>query len=136
MKFTGKIRESDLGLEFDSPRMFQAAKAHLKGKRFEMTLGPVKKSRSRPQENYLYSCFRRIADFTGENVEAVKHHVLVARFGMKWSEKLGVDVPYRASMTELTQDEARELVDWLPPFALEQLGLQLPLPNEDLILEG
>lgn len=99
------------------------------GRATEVVLRDIKSKRSLDQNAYAHKWpFRIIAEAMGEGIEAAKLCILGEKFG--WHEVMGKLLPIKPSTSALTVEEFSELIEWMPPWALEMFGSIIPLPNE------
>lgn len=99
------------------------------GQAVEIVIRAPKAQRSLDQSAYAHAVpFKLIAEAMGESVEAAKLCLLGEKWG--WHEVRGHPLPVKPSTAALTVEEFSELIEWLPAFALETFGIQIPLPNE------
>lgn len=71
-----------------------------------------------------------MAEYMGEEHMATLYALLGECFGYHWSDKLGREIPNKGSSSALTVEEFSHLIEWCPPWALLNHGVNIPLPNE------
>lgn len=103
----------------------------LEGKEIELTIKEYKKDRSIFQNRYYWSVVLKIlADYSGNTGEEM-HEVMKQKFlgqkGIKFESEV-----YFASLTTTTLNtkEFEEYLEKIRRWALEELGVMIPLPNE------
>ena len=123
--FDGTIRDSKLFL--DKAQAFKDYLAGLSGKRVQVTVEKIKRSRTNQQNKYYWGCVvKLIAEHTGHDPEQI-HEALKAMFSPKWyMGKTAVPT----STTLLDTLSFVEYTEKCRLWANEFLGLQIPLPGE------
>jgi hypothetical protein len=124
LRATGKVQ--DKKLVFNSKIDFSS----LEGKPVVIKIEEWKPYRSQNQNRYLWGVvYAEISSFTGMSVEEVhegmKHLFLVDRENK---------IPKVKSTTELTTKQFIEFVDKVREFAIFNLGIQIPEPNDHRFL--
>jgi hypothetical protein len=127
--FRGEIKPPGKFVCFDPVRFQSWLRQHV-GQSVEVLLRDPMSQRSLSQNAYLHSAFRVIADFTGDELPDVKLALMGHRFGWVYSKLAGREVPIKPHTSDMTRAEADEFIDWLPSFAMQHLGVIVPLPNE------
>lgn len=86
--------------------------------------------RSLDQNAYLHAVpFAILADEWGEDIETTKLLVLGECFG--WREtRDGQRLPIKPSTSKLTVEETSHLIEWLPPWAMVNFRVDIPLPEK------
>lgn len=113
----------------------EAAKRHayllfLHGKSVECIIRPRRHQRSLDQNAFLHAVpFAILAAEWGEDIETTKLLVLGECFGWK-DTRDGHRLPMKPHTALLTAEEASQLIDWLPPWAMTNFGVVIPLPRE------
>jgi hypothetical protein len=127
--FPGRVDDSGTRIVFEDPAQYVATRRKLAGKRVEVILRKPKSKRSLAQNDYAHKWpFPLIAEAMGEGVEAAKLCILGEKFG--WHEVMGKSLPIKPSTSKLTITEFDALIEWMPPWALDMFGIEIPLPNE------
>lgn len=102
----------------------------LAGKRVEVVLRKERTQRSLDQNAYWHAVpFPLLAEEWGEDIETTKLLVLGECFGWK-DTKGGHRVPIKPSTSALTTEEGSYLTEWIPPWAMTQFGVDIPLPEK------
>ena len=128
--FAGTVTEGGR-LAIEQPSAFRTHLARLKGKRVEVVVRRERSQRSHDQNNYWWAVpVKLMAEYMGEELTATHYALLGEFFGYHHNEKLGRLVPNKSSSSALTTEEFSHLIDWCPPWALHNHGVQIPLPNE------
>ncbi len=95
-----------------------------------VTIRLVKKRRSLDQNAFWWAVpVRIIAEHCGYDPEQM-HYALLGEWRGYIDGPSGEKVPRCASSSRLTTVEFTELIDWVQRWAVEQLDLQIPSPNE------
>jgi hypothetical protein len=130
--FPGSFDKADPpAFHADDARKFATMRRKLAGKRAEVILRKPKSKRTIDQNAYAHKWpFRLIADAMGEGIEAAKLDILGEKFGWEVSKYSGKPLPIKTSTSQLTTAEFSELIDWMPPWALDKFGTVIPLPAE------
>lgn len=125
----GKIQNQKVVLNNES-RYSENLKG-LEGKEIELTIKEYKKERSRFQNRYYFGVVLKIiADYTGHDVEEL-HEVLKVMFlSTKDVEMSGDIYSIPQSTTKLNTKEFEEYLERIRRWALMDLEVQIPLPNE------
>ncbi len=101
----------------------------LAGKRVEVIVRKERTQRSIDQNKYWHAVpFPILAEYWGEDIETAKLLVLGECFG--WKETHGVRIPIKPSSSALTTEEGSHLTEWIPPWAMREFGVDIPLPRE------
>ena len=102
----------------------------LAGKNVEIIVRKERTKRSLDQNAYLHAVpFPLLAEEWGEDIETTKLLVLGECFG--WKElRDGHRLPIKPSSAALTVEEASHLIEWLPPWAMVNFRVEIPLPRE------
>lgn len=129
--FHGRVLP-DGKLELDEREAFQR-RIHLKalaGREVEVIVRKKRVQRSLDQNAYLHAVpFPILADYWGEDIETTKLLVMGECFG--WRELGdGRRIPMKPSTAALTVEEGSHLIEWIPPWAMREFGVDIPLPNE------
>lgn len=113
------------------PYTFRQHLWKLAGKPVEVVVRRLRSQRSLEQNSYWWAVPVEImADYMGEERTATHYALLGECFGYHWSEHLKRHVPNKGSSSALTVEEFSQLIEWCPPWALENFGVSIPLPNE------
>lgn len=121
-------------LKLANPEQFKAAIASLKG---EVIVKVAKKERIRSlnQNSYYWGVIiKYLCDYTGETDPERIHDALKMKF---WARpvgdgKLGRALLAPGSTTDMTTRDFEEYVEKCRNFAAQELGIVIPLPNEDI----
>jgi hypothetical protein len=112
----------------------------LEGKDIIITIEKKKKKRSNPQNSFYWSVVLPMMQTgfynnLGEHVGIQEaHEFLKARFLFREvvNQELGEVIKLSKSTTELSTIEWEEYMDSIRAFSTEFLGIQIPLPNENI----
>ena len=120
----GKLTLDDLG-------RFYRRLRNLSGERVELIVRKARSKRTLDQNAYLHSVvFPLVAAATGYTMPETKLVMMGECFGWMFSKLAGREIPVKASTAGMTVKENSYFIEWAPPWALEHLGVQIPLPNE------
>jgi hypothetical protein len=102
----------------------------LKGRDVEITVRRRREQRSLDMNAYWHAVpFALLSEYWGEDIETTKLLVLGECFG--WRELgEGRRIPLKPSTAALSVEEGSHLTNWIPPWAMTQFGVNVPLPNE------
>lgn len=101
----------------------------LKGQRVEVVIRKERTQRSLDQNAYLHAVpLPLLACEWGEDIETAKLLILGECFG--WKETRGQRLPIKPHTSTLTVEEFSHLIEWLPPWAMLNFGVSIPLPRE------
>ena len=129
--FHGKVTDDAklelLETERDQRRIWLGA---LTGQHVEVVVRKARTQRSLDQSSYWHAVpFRLLSEYWGEDIETTKLLVLGECFG--WRELgEGRRIPMKPSTSSLTVEEGSYLTDWMPPWAMMQFGVDIPLPEK------
>lgn len=127
--FPGVVNEDGTRIVFNEPAKYAEFRRKLAGMKVEVILRKPKSKRSLDQNAYAHKWpFRIIADAMGESIEAAKLCILGEKFG--WHQVQGRTLPIKTSTADLSTEEFSDLIEWMPPWALEMFGAVIPLPRE------
>lgn len=128
--FTGLVT-AEARLEFTAAEA-QLRRAHLRsliGREVEIVVRKKRTQRSDDQNAYLHAVpFALIAEYTGHSIEEVKVLLMGECWG--WQVVQGRQIPVKPSTSSMTTEECSYFIEWLPPWALDHLGLDIPLPEK------
>jgi hypothetical protein len=101
----------------------------LAGEHVEVIVRKPREQRSEDQNAYLHAVpFPLIADHTGYSIEEVKLVLMGECWG--WHQVAGHDIPIKPHTSDMTTEECSYFIEWLPPWSLSNLGVQIPLPGD------
>lgn len=102
----------------------------LAGKNVEIVVRRERVQRSLDMNRYWHAVpFPLLAEYWGEDIETTKLLVLGECFG--WRDlKDGKRIPMKPSTSALTVEEGSHLTNWMPPWAMTNFGVEIPLPKE------
>lgn len=104
--------------------------ASLAGRRVDVVVRRERTQRSLDVNAYWHAVpFALLAEYWGEDIETAKLLILGECFGWKETRD-GHRVPIKASTSGLTTEEGSHLTDWMPPWAMTNFGVDIPLPKE------
>lgn len=128
--FTGHVDEAGKLSLTEQQRCYRRAWLDtLKGQDVEVVIRKKRRQRSLQQSNYLHAVpFAILAEFFGEDIETTKLLVLGECFG--WRDVQGGRIPVKPSTAALTVEETSHLIEWMPPWAMTNFRVRIPLPNE------
>lgn len=129
--FHGKVTDDAVLVLEESER--ERRRQHLRtlaGRRIEVILRRERTQRTLDQNKYLHAVpFPLLAEYWGEDIETAKLLVLGECFG--WHDtRDGHRFPIKPSSSLLTTEEGSHLIEWLPPWAMTNFGVEIPLPRE------
>lgn len=119
-------------LKLANAAKFIADLTSLKGD-VRVTVGKKESPRSIPQNNYYWGVVvKLIAQDTGESEPEIIHEALGLKFASvpAGNGNKGRALMVRKSTTDMTTTEFEEYVDKCRNFAAMELGIRIPLPNE------
>jgi hypothetical protein len=104
----------------------------LVGKNVEVIVRKKRAQRSLDQNAYLHAVpFLILAEFFGCSVQETKFAILGEKWGWTKDKITGHDIPVKSSHTsDLDTEDAAELIDWLPAWAMTNFGVDIPLPQK------
>lgn len=131
--FRAQVLAGDL--VFTNKKFIGAYLKPLESKMVHVTIRTEKKPRSNDQNRYYWGVVvALIADFTGMTVdethEALKNKFLKAKKAVKRGDKLIWEVDTVRSTAVLSTSEFMDYVGDVRQFAMKDLGLDIPLPDE------
>lgn len=131
---TGKVDSSGrlMGMNWTE---FNSQLDYFKDKAVELILRKKKKYRSIQQNKLMWVYYTMIAHELGYTKDEI-HSILKSKFlkSEKVNEETGVIYPYVKSTTDLTTTEMLDYISDIQKFAAEELGMNLPEPNEQFQL--
>lgn len=102
----------------------------LAGREVEIVVRPVRRQRTTKQNAWIHGgIVLPIAQFTGDNPDTVKADLMRACWGSVLADD-GTLEAWIGHTSSMDVDQADHFIDWAPAFALNVLGVELPLPNE------
>jgi hypothetical protein len=134
--FPGEVKlDAKPQIDAASMEQYRCALRLLAGQRIELVLRKPKSKRSIEMNAYLHcetGPFRLLAEHFGEDITGVKYALMGECFGWVYSEAAKREVPIKAHTSEMTTEESKYFVDWVIPWAAQNHGVLIPLPNEAL----
>jgi hypothetical protein len=103
------------------------------GMTVDVVIRKHRKQRSLDQNSYLHAePFPKLAKAWGESVERTKFICMGQFWGWEPCAVKGVRVflPVKAHTSDMTVEECTTFIDWLLPWALEEHGVSILLPDE------
>jgi hypothetical protein len=120
----------DLVLREDERALRRAYLRVLAGKSIDLLMRRHREKRTLDQNAYLHAVpFPILAEYFGDDIESTKLVVLGARFGWKRTAD-GHEVPIKAHTSDLSVEETSDLIEWLPPWAMTNFRVEIPLPDK------
>lgn len=119
-------------LQLKNPAKFKADLGNLKGN-VQVTVGKKERIRSLPQNAYYHGVvLKMIADEIGESDLWELHEALCLRFAPvpAGNGKYGKALLVRKHTSEMTTFEFEQYVEKVRLFAVSELGIVIPIPNE------
>lgn len=118
-------------LNLSNPDSFKGELKKLSGKRVYVTVDEEKPTRSNNQNRYYWSVIvQTLANEIGYTPDEM-HEVLKAKFSQKDIKQIGAEqVVIPKSTTRQKTDEFETYLESIRRFALLELQIKLPLPNE------
>ena len=127
--FDGQIL-NDGKISLDKKRDFDIYTQSLAGKRIQLTVEKMKRTRSHSQNAYYWGVVvRLIAQHTGHDPEQI-HELLKHMFSPKWAFGSNRIVRIPTSTTRLDTLEFVDYTEKCRLWANDFLGLNIPLPGE------
>lgn len=129
--FHGRVSDDGkLLLQDDERPMRERYLRRLAGKAIDVTIRAHREQRSLDLNAYWHAVpFLLLSEYWGEDIETTKLLVLGECFG--WRELSGGRrIPMKPSTAALTSEEGAYLTDWMPPWAMTNFGVSIPLPND------
>ena len=129
--FHGRVDEQGkLLLVDDEKPMRDRYLKRFAGRDVDITIRIHREKRSLDQNAYWHAVpFLLLSEEWGEDIETTKLLVLGECFG--WREFAdGRRIPMKPSTAALTTEEGSYLTEWMPPWAMTNFGVYIPLPEE------
>lgn len=104
------------------------------GQSIEIIIHQKRKHRSVQQNRYYWLVASILSDRTGFTKDEI-HAILKSKFlkAEKVNENTGAVYDYVKSTTELSTMEYEEYLDSVRQFAAQELDIQIPMPNEQIV---
>ena len=110
-------------------KQIRAKLAELAGHTIEIVIRQHRAKRSLDQNAYLHAePIPRMAEHLGYTIPEMKIVLMGECFG--WHVKSGHMLPVKASTAAMTVDECRYFIDWVIPWAAQEHGVIVMLPDE------
>lgn len=95
---------------------------------------PYHPKRSVEQNAYFHAVpLKLITEHTGYSLEDMKDYLLMEAFGDEMTEVMGRNVIRPLKRTsDLTTKEFSWFIEWTAAWAMNTLGLLIPMPNEEI----
>lgn len=134
-------RQSWLGLTVSGGRLAATVRqgiadaiAEFDGEQIDVVIMRHRRRRSLDQNAYLHAePFPKLAKAWGESVTRTKLICMGAFWGwepVNVGGNIKVLLPVKAHTSDMTVEECTTFIDWLLPWALEEHGVEIRLPNE------
>jgi hypothetical protein len=131
IRIPGRVSDESIFIP-DNPENYEDALRLNVGHKVIVTIGRPSKSRTLPQNNYLFGVvYKEIALETGSTVEDV-HEAMKNMF----LSDHATPIPHIKSTTKLTTVEFNEYFESIIQWASSFLGLYIELPNESAMWGG
>jgi hypothetical protein len=103
-------------------------------KKWRVTIEPYKSKRTLEQNNFLHAVpLKILCDHTGYDVDDMKHWLCGKAFGWEEYEMMGEKRKKpRLTTSQLNTEQFAWFIEWVIQWAAQELGLQIPLPNEEM----
>lgn len=90
-----------------------------------------KRKRSLDQNAYLHAePFPKLAKAWGESIARTKLICMGEFWGWEPCKATKCFLPVKAHTSDMTVEECSQFIDWLIPWAVEEHGVEITLPNE------
>jgi hypothetical protein len=104
--------------------------AEFAGQSIDIIVRKHRKQRSLDQNAYLHAePFPKLAAAMGESVSRTKLICMGEFWGWEMSTAARVLLPVKAHTSDMTVEECTTFIDWLLPWALEEHGVAVELPE-------
>jgi hypothetical protein len=101
------------------------------GKRISITVSAYKAQRSLDQNAYLHAePFPKLAKAWGESIARTKLIVMGEFWGWEPCRITQALLPVKAHTSDMTVEECTLFIDWLLPWAIQEHGVAIQLPDE------
>jgi hypothetical protein len=101
------------------------------GTTLDLVFREPKSRRSADQNAYLHAVpLRIIAEHLGYTIPECKYALMGHCWGWEFNALAGREVPVKPHTSEMSRKDCDYFIDWVIPWAAEQFGLAIPLPNE------
>lgn len=102
----------------------------LAGQDVEVTVRKERTRRTLDQNAYIHAVpVPMFAEEWGEDIETTKLLCLGECFGWK-NTRDGHRIPIKPSTSALTVEETSHLIEWMPPWAMREFQVAIPLPRD------
>jgi hypothetical protein len=100
------------------------------GESIDIWIGKHRRKRSLDQNAYLHAePFPKLAAAFGESVSRTKLICMGEFWGWEMSKATRVLLPVKAHTSDMTVEECTTFIDWLIPWALDEHGVAVELPE-------
>ena len=119
-------------LVFTAERKYRAfVESQGVGTELRVRIDESKKTRSYDQLRYWFGVPMAILSEKSGHTKLQCHYLCLSLcFGFVVDEKTGREIPIVPFSRGLTVKQFSELIEWCPPWAREEFGLAIPLPND------
>lgn len=125
--FRGRVLSGGL-LALDRPRDYARHVRSFAGKFVEVVIRKQRTKRSLDQNSFIHVAATIASNHTGYTIAEVKLLWMGECWG--WHTVGGHELPVKPHTSDMTVDEARYFIEWLPIWSLEHMDVQIPLPGE------
>lgn len=130
--FRGRVNpEGRLLLRETEREKRQAYLLALAARSVEVLVRPEPRQRTLDQNGYIHHVpVTLVARHTGHGIDETKELLMAECWGRMRDPKTGALVPAKGHTSSMDVEEATFFIEWAPSWALEHLGIDIPLPNE------
>jgi len=128
--FRGDIVEPGRFQAEDTVRLRRFLAEHI-GHRVDLVFRNSQSQRSLEQNAYIHAVpIRLIAEHTGYTIPEARYALMGHCWGWQHSELAGREIPVKPPTSDMSVKDCDYFIDWVIPWAAENLGVVIPLPNE------
>lgn len=128
--FRGEIREPGKFVALETARLKTFLQDHI-GSIVDVVIREPHSRRSKSQNAYIHAVpIRIIAEHLGYTLDECKYALMGHCWGWRFCDLAGREIPVKPHTSEMTKKDCDYFIDWVVPWAAQELGLAIPLPNE------
>jgi hypothetical protein len=124
--FCGRVLQGGL-LVLDRPKDYAKHLRSLAGQYVEIVARKRRTKRSLDQNAYIHVAATLASEHTGYTLAEVKLIWMGECWG--WHTVAGHELPVKPHTSDMTVDEASYFIDWVGPWSLEHMGVEIPPPE-------
>ena len=102
----------------------------LAGQLCDVTIRKHRVKRSLRQNSYVHLVATLLAEELGNGLDEMKLLLMREKWGWTYNDYFRREVPIKPHTSSMSVEECSQFIEWLPMWAMTELGINVPLPGE------